>query len=268
MKNTGRVILITGDSSGFGLQRAKLFLANKDIVCGFSNQATSLPGVYHQYGDVSSIYDCQRVVSNVIERYKRIDILINDAGFGIFGPVEETEPERARKLREVNFMGYFYRAKACLPYRREQKQGRIINVSSIAAVVPLPFQSFYSAGKAAREILFDSLRPEVRKFNIQITHVRPGDAKTGFTANRIKEGRNPDSAYSKSFRKCLDQVEKDETTGVEAIKIARAVFKAAGKKKPRYVYSVGRKDRFLSLLYRCLPRRIRNYLLYQVYAKE
>ncbi len=268
MKKTGRVVLITGDSSGFGLQMAKLFSANGDCVCGFSNQEKGLEGVYHQVGDVSSFESCKEAVEKIIHKYGHIDILINDAGFGIFGPVEETEPSRAMKLIEVNFRGYFYRAKACLPFRRENGGGRIINVSSIAAVVPLPFQAFYSAGKAAMESLFDSLRPEVRPYGIQISHIRPGDAKTGFTANRIKESRNKNSTYYDAFCKCLKQVEKDETTGVEAICIARAAFKTANKKRPRYVVSVGRKDRFLSGLYHILPKRRRNYLLYKVYAEE
>ena len=268
MKKTGRVVLITGDSSGFGLQIAKLFLANGDSVCGFSKQDKGLEEVYHQVGDVSSFDSCKDAVDNVIKKYGHIDVLINDAGFGIFGPVEETEPNRARKLIEVNFRGYFYRAKACLPYRRENGGGRIINISSIAAVVPLPFQAFYSAGKAARESLFDSLRPEVRPYNILISHIRPGDAKTGFTANRIKEARDKNSPYCAAFCKCLKQVEKDETTGVEAIFIARAAFKTANKKHPRFVVSVGRKDRFLSGLYHSLPRRRRNYLLYKVYAEK
>lgn len=268
MKQTGRVVLITGDSSGFGLERAKLFLANGDHVCGFSNQGKSLPLVYHQFGDVSRFDDCQKAVRNVIEKFGHIDILINDAGFGIFGPVEETEPSRARELVEVNFRGYFYRAKAVLPYRRLSGGGKIINVSSIAAVVPLPFQAFYSAGKAARESLFDSLRPEVRPYHISITHIRPGDAKTGFTENRIKEQMDNESPYYNAFLKCLNQVEKDETNGVAAIKIAMAAFKASNKKNPPYVVSVGRKDRFLSGLYHILPKRSRNYLLYKVYAEK
>ena len=111
MKKTGRVVLITGDSSGFGLQIAKLFLANGDSVCGFSNQDKGLEEVYHQVGDVSSFDSCKDAVDNVIKKYGHIDVLINDAGFGIFGPVEETEPNRARKLIEVNFRGYFYSAK-------------------------------------------------------------------------------------------------------------------------------------------------------------
>ncbi len=268
MEKNRRIVLITGDSSGFGLERAKLFLKNGDNVCGFSNQEYSLPGVFHQYGDVASYPSCKEAVDRIIEQYGRIDILINDAGFGLFGPVEETEPERARKLIEVNFRGYFYRAKCVLPYRRKQKEGKIINVSSIAATVPLPFQGFYSAGKAARESLFDALRAEVRPYSISITHIRPGDAKTGFTASRIKEKIHSNSPYHASFRKCLTQVEKDELTGVPPREIAKAAFHVAGKKNPPLVVSVGKKDRFLSCLYHLLPKRVRNKLLYNVYAKE
>ena len=96
-KKSGRVVLITGESSGFGLEMAKLFLANGDKVCGFSNQEFQMEGVYHQMGDVSNESDCNLVVGNVIKKYGRIDVLMNNAGFGIFGPFEETPLEKAKK---------------------------------------------------------------------------------------------------------------------------------------------------------------------------
>ena len=176
MKNvkTGRVILITGESSGFGLEMAKLFLENNDIVCGFSNQQFEMEGIYHQFGDVSKEEDCQRVVKNIIAKYGRIDVLMNNAGFGIFGPFEETPLEKAKKQVDVSFFGTFLMAKAVIPYMRKQGGGKIINTSSIGGVIPLPFQGFYSASKAAMDMLFNSLRPEVLPYNIQICSIKPG----------------------------------------------------------------------------------------------
>ncbi len=266
MEKTGRVVLITGESSGFGLEMAKLFLKNKDIVCGFSNQQFQMEGVYHQYGDVSKEEDCRRVVENIIKRYGRIDVLMNNAGFGIFGPFEETPIEKARKQVDVSFFGTFLMAKAVIPYMRKQKEGKIVNTSSIGGIIPLPFQGFYSASKAGMDMLFDSLRPEVYKYNIQICSIKPGDAKTSFTKNREQDRLDEDSPYREAFDHCLRSVEKDEQGGIEPICIARKAFQVTLKKRMPYTRSIGAKDRFLSGIYHILPRRARNYLLYKVYA--
>lgn len=266
MKKTGRVVLITGESSGFGLEMSKLFIANKDIVCGFSNQEFQMEGIYHQYGDVSKEEDCINVVNNIIAKYGRIDILMNNAGFGIFGPFEETSLQKAKSQVDVSFFGTFLMAKAVLPYMRKQKEGKIINTSSIGGVIPLPFQGFYSASKAAMDMLFTSLRPEVLPYNIQICSIKPGDAKTNFTKNRQKDKLNENSPYKDAFDHCLNSVAKDEQNGIEPIKIAKAAFNISKKKKMPYSKSIGAKDKFLAFIYHILPKRIRNYLLYKIYA--
>lgn len=265
-KKTGRVVLITGESSGFGLEMAKLFLKNGDIVCGFSNQEFSFDGIYHQVGDISVEEECNQAVKNVYDRYHRIDILINNAGFGIFGPIEETPFDKAKRQVEVSFFGAYLMAKAVLPIMRKQNGGRIINTSSIGGVIPLPFQSFYSASKAAMDMLFDALRPEVYPYHIQITSIKPGDAKTNFTANRVADTVKADSPYKKAFDHCLKSVAHDEQNGIAPIKIAKRVVKVSKMKHAPYTRSVGAKDKFLAGIYHCLPRRMRNYMLYKVYA--
>lgn len=268
MKNvkTGRVILITGESSGFGLEMAKLFLKNNDIVCGFSNQQFEMEGIYHQFGDVSKEEDCQRVVKNIIAKYGKIDVLMNNAGFGIFGPFEETPLEKAKKQVDVSFFGTFLMAKAVIPYMRKQGGGKIINTSSIGGVIPLPFQGFYSASKAAMDMLFDSLRPEVLPYNIQICSIKPGDAKTSFTKNREQYRLSEDSPYKDAFDHCLASVAKDEQGGIVPIKIAKVAFNISKRKRLPYSRSIGTKDKALAFLYHILPKRIRNYLLYKIYA--
>ena len=144
-----KVVLITGESRGFGLEIAKLFLKDKNIVCGISRNDFSYDGIYHQVGDVTNINDCKRCVDNIIEKYGRIDILVNNAGFGIFSPVEEISIDDAKKQFEVSFFAAFYLAKLVIPYMRNCKKGLIVNISSIASLIPLPFQAFYSASKAS-----------------------------------------------------------------------------------------------------------------------
>lgn len=270
MKNLkhGRVVLITGESSGFGLEMAKLFIKNNDIVCGFSNQQFEMEGVYHQFGDVSNEDDCQRVVRNVIEKYGRIDILMNNAGFGIFSPIEETPLEKAKKQIDVSFFGTFLMAKAVLPYMRVQKNGKIINTSSIGGVIPLPFQGFYSASKCGMDMLFNSLRAEIFPYHIQICSIKPGDAKTSFTKNREANLLNNDSPYYEAFKKCLKSVANDEQKGIDPKVIAKKAFNISKRTRLPYSKSIGAKDKFLAFIYHILPKRLRNYMLYKVYASK
>lgn len=262
----GRVVLITGETRGFGFEMAKLFIKNNDIVCGFSRNEFEYPNIYHQVGDISSEEDCKNCIANIIEKYQRIDILINNAGFGIFGPIEETSLKSAKKQIDVTFFGAFLMAKQVLPYMRKERNGRIINISSIGGVVPLPYQGFYSASKCGMDMLFDALRAEVYEYNIQITSVKPGDSCTSFTKNRESE-ISDESVYKESFNRTLRNVSKDETKGFKPIKVAKTVLKISKKKKAPYSVSVGAKDKFLSLLFKILPKRLRNYLLYKIYAK-
>lgn len=265
-KKRGRVVLITGESSGFGLEMAKLFLSNGDIVCGLSTHDFQMDKVYHQVGDISKEEDCHRVVTNIIEKYGRIDILMNNAGFGIFSPIEETSLERAKRQMDVTFFGSFLMAKEVVPYMRKQGGGKIINTSSIGALIPLPFQAFYSASKAGMDVLFDALRAEVYPYHIQICSIKPGDAKTGFTKKRQSELIKEDSPYKEAFEHCLKSVSKDEQSGTPAKSIAYRAYRISKRRKLPYSQKIGFKDSCLSTLYRILPKRVRNYLLYKIYA--
>lgn len=268
MKKIKRIILITGETRGFGFETAKLFIKNGDIICGFSRNEFNYEGIYHQIGDITNKEDCKKCVENIIQKYGKIDILVNNAGFGIFGPVEETSIDDARKQLDVTFFGAYIMTKQVLKVMREQNNGRIINVSSIGGVIPLPFQAFYSSSKCAMDMLFDALRAEVYPYHIQITSVKPGDSKTGFTSNRYHPNLNDSSPYKKAAQKCLENITKDEQTGFPPIKVAKKIYKISQKKKAPYSVSVGTKDKFLAFIYKILPKRLRNYLLYKIYAKE
>lgn len=261
-----RIVLITGESKGFGFEIAKKFLENGDIVCGMSRKDFDYEGIYHQKGDITIEDDCNRVVNNIINKYGHIDILINNAGFGIFGPIEDTSLLKAYSQVNVTFIGPFLMAKAVLPFMRKQRNGRIINISSIGGVVPLPYQAFYSASKCAMDKLFDCMRAEVLPYNIQITSVKPGDSKTSFTENRITEIKE-NSDYKESFKRSLENVSKDEQKGFAPEKVAKAVLKVSKRKHAPYSVSVGSKDKFLCFIFKLLPKRISNHLLYKIYAK-
>lgn len=261
-----QIVLITGETRGFGLEMVKIFLDNNYVVCGISRNEFEYKGVYHQVGDISKEEDCKRCVNNIIEKYEKIDILINNAGFGIFGPVEETSLQRAQSQINVTFFGAFLMAKSVLPYMRERKSGKIINISSIGGVIPLPYQAFYSSSKCAMDMLFDALRAELYPYKIQITSVKPGDSNTSFTENRVYD-KIDNPAYKLSTEKSLKNVSSDEKNGFSPRLVALKVYRIAKKKCAPYSVSVGRKDKLLSFIYKLLPKRIRNYLLYRIYAK-
>ncbi len=261
-----RVVLITGVSSGFGLEMAKLFLKNGDKVYGLALlENFSLPGLNYFSGDITSRNVVSKVLSRIEKEEGHLDILINNAGYGIFSAIEETPLEEAERIYRVNVLGALNVTQLSLPLLRKGKQSKIINTSSIGSEVPLPFQSFYSAGKCALDTLFDALRSEIRPFGIKIVSLRPGDSKTSFTRNR--KTLPCSSLYKERLSRSLKQVEKDEQGGFAPIKVARKALSASKKRNPKQVYRIGGKDRFLNFLFHVLPRKVRSYIVYQIYAK-
>ena len=262
-----RVVLITGDSSGFGLEMVKHFINNGDIVCGMSRHDFSYPNLYHLNGDITNEEDIKMIIDNIINKYKRIDILINNAGSGIYGAIEETSYIDAKKQIDVTFYGAYLVSKEVIPYMRESGGGKIINISSIASIIPLPFQGFYSAAKSAMDTLFNALRAEVRPFNIQICSVKPGDAQTSFTSKRDKN-INASSIYYDALNKSIKGVEKDENGGFMPSKLAKVVLRISKRKRMPYSRKVGFKDSLLTIIYKILPNRIKNYALHKIYASK
>ncbi|MBO8427141.1 MAG: SDR family oxidoreductase [Firmicutes bacterium] len=261
-----KVVLISGVSSGFGLETAKLFIDNGYKVIGLSRKDFTYPNLDHYKCDITNEVMIKEVMTNILNKYKHIDILINNAGIGNFGPIEETSSETIKNVFNTNFFGAFLLTKEILPSMRENKGGRIINVSSIGAIIPLPFQAFYSASKASLDTLFCALASEVYKYNIKITSIKPGDAKTNFTKNRTKDLIDKNSSYYEAYIRSLKGVEKDETSGIPSIKIAKTIYKVSKKKHPPLSKNVGLKDSILSKIYKILPKKIGTYLLYKIYA--
>ena len=181
-----KVVLITGASSGIGLELSKLFIKNRYKVYGASRNEFSMEGLNHLKCDVSSSDQCKYVINEIIRREGKIDIIINNAGIGTSGSIENTSEEDAKKIFDVNFFGTFFMCKFALPSLRQTK-GRIVNVSSVASKFFIPFQGFYSATKASVDAISAAMRAETKPFKVKITNVRPGDTKTSFTKNRIKQ---------------------------------------------------------------------------------
>lgn len=251
------VILITGVSSGFGLETARLLAQEGHVVYGtVRRKVEQLPQVHYLHVDVRDRKTVAEVVNRVVEQEGRVDVLVNNAGMGIGGPVEFATEEEIREQMDANFMGLVNFVTAVLPFMRKQGSGKIIAMSSIGGLMGLPFQGFYSASKFAIEGYCEALRLETQKLGITVTVVRPGDFSTGFTASRKKTVNAEAMNAYRTYAESMEKVEHDETGGLKPEALARIISKIVREKHPRCGYVVASFEQRLSvLLKRVLPAR-------------
>ena len=193
MGDRSRVWLITGVSTGFGRALAQEVLARGEIVAGTVRQATQVnefralaPGRSFAYRlDVTDAASIPQLIANVVRDTGRIDVLVNNAGYGLIGAAEETSDAEARKLFETNFFGLLNVTKAVLPYMRAAKCGHVLNFSSLAGIMGIPGVSLYCATKFAVEGLTESLAGELAAFGIKVMIVEPGGFRTDFSGRSI-----------------------------------------------------------------------------------
>lgn len=260
-----KIALVTGGSSGIGLCTA---VALRDAGCTvyeLSRREFSHEGICHICADVTDEAAVQSAAAHIAGQHGRIDILVNCAGFGISGAVEFTELSDAKRQFDVNFFGMVNTCKAVLPVMR-RSGGRIVTVSSVAAVAHIPFQTFYSATKAAIDSYTCALANEVRPFGISVTAVQPGDIRTGFTAARKK---NPvgDDVYGGRIARSIRGMEKDEQNGMDPQLAGRYIAKLALKRSVKPIYAIGFGYKCLSVLCKLLPCRLRNWIVGLLYAR-
>lgn len=260
-----KIAVVTGGSSGIGLGAVKALLDKGCKVYELSRKDFEYSGVTHMKLDVTDEAAAKNVIKSIYEQEGRIDILINCAGFGISGAVEFTEHEAAKKQFDVNFFGMVNVTQAVLPYMREQRSGRIVNISSVAALAPIPFQAYYSASKSAINTYTGALVNEVKPFGITATAIMPGDIKTGFTAAREKSLVG-DDVYEGRITRSVAKMEHDETNGMDAGIAGKYIAKIATKKNVKPLYSVGFVYKFLSVLCMQLPVRTKFWLIYKLYG--
>jgi NAD(P)-dependent dehydrogenase (short-subunit alcohol dehydrogenase family) len=251
------VILITGISSGFGRAMAQQLSADGHTVYGtVRRDVEQLPGVHYLRADVRDTATVQAAVEAVLKAEGRIDVLINNAGMGIGGPIEFAPEDDVKLQMDTNFMGQVRFTQAVLPAMRKQGSGKILCFSSIGGVMGLPFQGFYSASKFAIEGFCEALQIEVRRHGIQVILIEPGDFSTGFTAARIKQVSDEAAAAYPSLRKSVSSFEKDEQTGLKPEFLARKIAKIIRKKHPKFRYVIATFIQKLSIpLKRILPAR-------------
>ena len=263
---TNKVAVVTGGSSGIGLCTAE---ALRDLGCTvyeLSRREFSDNGIRHISVDVTDEAAVASSIGQIIAEQKNIHILVNCAGFGISGAVELTELSDAKRQFDVNFFGMVNVNKAVLPYMRLGGGGRIVNISSVAAVAHIPFQTYYSASKAAIESYTCALANEVKPFGITVTCAQPGDIRTGFTAAR-KKNIAGDDIYCGRISRSVAGMEKDEQNGMSPQAAGAYIAKLALKKNVKPIYTVGFGYKCLSALCKFLPCRLRNWIVGMLYAR-
>ena len=261
-----RVAVITGGSSGIGLHAARALRGRGLNVYELSRRAENAePGVTHLQADVTDETQVNAAVAEILRREGRIDILINNAGFGISGAIEFTPPQEARRQFDVNFFGMVNMNRAVLPVMRQQGGGRIVNMSSVAAPIAIPFQAYYSASKAAVRTYSLALASEVRPFGIEVCVIMPGDIATGFTAARRKSC-DGDGVYNGRIARSVAVMEHDERTGMSAQFAGQFVARRATQKHPKLICTMGHKYALFVFLMRILPTGLATRIVGKIYA--
>ena len=258
------VVIITGASSGIGEETAKMYASFGHTVYSLSRRVRDLPDINYLSCDLTNNDDIEKSIEEIISKEGKIDLLINNAGMGISGAFEYHSLEEIESIINVNILGLLKVTRLCIPYLRSSK-GLIINISSVAGPISIPFQGMYSLTKSAVLSFTESLRNELRPFKVRVSAVLPGDTKTGFTDARKKsEDKNE---YGDRINRSVSKMEKDERNGVSPSRVAKVIMKVSKKKNTNTYYVVGFSYKLLTVLSRILPKRFVNWLVYQIYAK-
>ena len=236
-----KVILITGGSSGIGKAIGEYLTAKGFVVYGTSRDKSKYPHSKFKLLtlDVTNNEHIISCVKQVVEKEGRLDVLVNNAGVGITGPLEEIPEKEIHKHFRTNFYGPINMIKAVLPIMRKQKIGLIINITSIAGYVGSPFRSVYSAGKAALDMISETLNMETKEFNIKVVSLAPGDYLTNIPKGRYHSPIIHNSPYQNSYRKGLDIMNKHIDSGADPKIIGRLVYKILNTQNPKKKYLSG-----------------------------
>lgn len=258
-----RTLIITGGSSGIGQAAADLFAAKGYKVYELSRHGEDRAGVTHIDCDVTSPDDCRNAAAKVATETGKIDVLISNAGMGISGAIEFTDINEAKRQFDVNFFGAVNIAQAVLPYMRNEHDGKIIFVSSLAATFPIPYQAFYSASKSAINAMAMAMRNEVREFGIKVCCLLPGDVKTGFTGSRTKSNAGSD-VYTR-MSKAVKTMEHDEQNGITPERMAKKLLALASQGSPCMFSTVGLQYHLFVMLNKILPATLANRVIGMMY---
>lgn len=263
-----KVVLITGGSSGIGKSIGEFLHQKGFVVYGTSrNPEKVLNSVFPLIAlDVRNADSIHLAVAEVLATSGKLDVVINNAGVGITGPLEEIPMNEIRNNFETNFFGPIEVMKAVLPQMRGQKSGLIINITSIAGYMGLPYRSIYSASKGALELITEALRMEVKSFGIQITNIAPGDFATNIAAGRFHAPVLKGSDYEITYSNALKAMNEHVDSGSNPNEMAEAVYSIIQNTNPKIHYKVGAfMQKFSIVLKRVLPDKVYEKMLMDHY---
>jgi len=259
-----KVILITGASSGIGKTTAEFLSVRGYVVYGTSRnpKEKSVEGYQMIALDVTKEDSIKKAIETVVYKEGRLDVLVNNAGMGVTGPIEDTPTQEMRNVFETNFFGAINVMKAVLPQMRKQQSGTIINITSIAGYMGLPYRGIYSATKGALDLVTESVRMEVKKFGIQVATIAPGDVATNIAAGRYHTPVFEDSAYKENYQLNLDLMDAHVDAGMDPIKMSEQILKVINSSRPKVHYKVGGfMEKFSIVLKRMLPSKVYEKML-------
>lgn len=233
-----KTIIITGTSSGIGFVLAEYFGKKGHRVYGLSRKRTESPHFRSIPTDITDNNAVQNAIAEVLKTEDRIHVLINNAGMGMVGAVEDSTKEDILKLFNLNLVGAVQMMSAVMPTMRENKSGQIINVSSIGSEMGLPFRGFYSASKSALDKVTEAMRYEVYPWNIEVCSLHLGDIKTNIAENRVRT--KVSAPYTSVFDKVYGLMNSHVGDGTEPLEVAEYTDRLLEKKKWKAHYYFGK----------------------------
>jgi len=271
----GKVVLLTGASSGIGKVTAEYLAGLGYRVYGTSRKCENgtvacINEKTHGFVEMVQLDVCnsssvQKAVEYVMYKEGQINVLINNAGFGIAGAIEETSEEEALAQFNTNFFGMHRMCRQVLPIMRKQKKGLIINIGSVAGLFSIPYQAMYSASKFAIEAYTEALRIEVRDWGIRAVVIEPGDTRTSFTENRFYTAEFKNTVYKKC-KASIEKMEQDERNGANPKNIAKVIGRLMNRKNPPVRVTIGPAYKAMVQLKRFVPDRVVEFVLSKLYA--
>lgn len=260
-----KVVLVTGGSSGIGRAIGNFLKDKGYTVYGTTRNLQKNQG-FTDFEllelDVRKTDTVHTALQMLLKKEGKLDILINNAGIGITGPIEETPNNAIQNAFETNFIGPLNMIKAVLPIMRTQQQGRIINITSIAGKMGLPYRGIYSASKGALDLATEAIRLETGKFGIHISTLAPGDYATNIAAGRFHAPVLQESPYKEPYGRTLQMINDDVDKAGDPVEVAKKAYYILQSKAPKVHYKVGSfMQKFSIVLKKLLPSKVYEKLL-------